>query len=67
MIFTHVLNRGGSDRRARLMHSERAQIVCSPNGISLITDAVFAGQSRAVEKLDRSLERRENHRTHERR
>ena len=49
------------------MHSERAQIVGSPNGIRLTTDGVFAGQQRAVENLDKSLERRENCRTREKR
>jgi hypothetical protein len=47
------------------MHSESAQNVCSPNGIRLTTDAVFARQQRAVENLDKSLERRENCRTHD--
>jgi hypothetical protein len=36
-----------------------------PNGTRLKTDAVFARQSRAVESLDKSLERRENHHTHQ--
>ena len=53
MIYTHVLNRGGRGVR-------------SPIRNRLTGAAVFAGQQRAVENLDKSLERRENRRTHER-
>ncbi len=42
------------------------QILRRPIRNRLTTAAVFAGQHRAMENLDKALERRENRRTHER-
>ncbi len=56
-------HQGGSV--ARPMYLKCIRIVCSPIGNRLTGAAVFSGQRRAMENLDKSLERRENRRTDE--
>ena len=47
------------------MNSGKAQIVWDPTRVRLTGAAVFGGQQRAMENLDKSLERREDRRNQE--